>query len=945
MIKIETQELFDAIKLIARNEIQKNTSTTTVIGTVVERIEASDAYSVNYQNIEILASSLGGIYKTGDSVYVMLPNGTLSGVKFIIGKANDRTPTITANSAGLSESTLAMIQDLVNSVNDLSADNKLTPSEKQSLKTQWEQIKASHDEVLGLTKSYPDIDLTDLEKYYKDLDDFLTVIFENMGTTSSIDGTALQTVVSNYLSMDGAIRIKVQEALRGEITYKADIVSTAGTSFKNGVIDTKLQVIIMRGKSIINDDIPDEKITWFKMNLDGTIMPEWIKTGKTIDITADDIEIKQVFLVKIMVQEAVVAQDTITLIDLNDIENIKLTIDAKYARTQVYSPASKTLEPNYETTNQVIGAKVLKGSSDITSLATFKWYFNDEEIVSDGRFEVKNNSLFIQRNLLSVDAPTMLIRCDATYYSDEYLTNLTDSQILDFSYVANGEDGLPSYFHSAWANSADGTLDFSIHNNGQEVEELREITTGDVTETKKTIVVYLLQSNFNALKDEDKDPAKIYEVIPSKEKDFIYMGTYSDHSESQSLDPTMYAWTKVKGDDAIAGYLTAETVGLAAGNDGVVTDFSQAKGKFIVMDGREVLTAGVVFTVFSKANIIVTMDTDGNYGVSGITGSIGSAVLRAVYKGVTIDKVFTAIKSMDGGTASNIILTADAQIISVDFDGSILPKEPFKITGLASDTAITEWSYSIDGVDSDTPPVGVAREENIVTIDPNTSTFKSLSVKASDGTIFDVVTVVRVIDGMNGVSGATIALSGDTQVITVSKSGVIIPGEKFTITATAIGTEITAWSYSVDGGEFREEAPVGVTQTGVAVVIDPSQITFKTLSIKASDGTLSDVFTIAKIVDGANGASPINLVINSSNGYQFKNNIINTTFTAILYQDNKEIDRDSTKFSYVWSKTNADGAADTAWNLAHQSSQKSITISNSDVLRRATFDCTAESLN
>lgn len=97
--------------------------------------------------------------------------------------------------------------------------------------------------------------------------------------------------------------------------------------------------------------------------------------------------------------------------------------------------------------------------------------------------------------------------------------------------------------------------------------------------------------------------------------------------------------------------------------------------------------------------------------------------------------------------------------------------------------------------------------------------------------------------------------------------------------------------------------------------------------------------------NGVDGVSPINLVINSSNGYQFKNNIINTTFTALLYQNNEEIDHDGTKFTYVWSKTNSDGTVDTAWNLAHQTSQKSITITNSDVWKRATFNCTAEPLN
>ena len=106
-----------------------------------------------------------------------------------------------------------------------------------------------------------------------------------------------------------------------------------------------------------------------------------------------------------------------------------------------------------------------------------------------------------------------------------------------------------------------------------------------------------------------------------------------------------------------------------------------------------------------------------------------------------------------------------------------------------------------------------------------------------------------------------------------------------------------------------------------------------------------DEVTVTDVSDGADGISPINLVIESSNGYQFKNNVINTTFRAILYRDNKEIDSDGTKFAYIWSKTKSDGTADTAWNLAHQSSKKSITITNSDVSQRAVFNCTAKLLN
>lgn len=146
-----------------------------------------------------------------------------------------------------------------------------------------------------------------------------------------------------------------------------------------------------------------------------------------------------------------------------------------------------------------------------------------------------------------------------------------------------------------------------------------------------------------------------------------------------------------------------------------------------------------------------------------------------------------------------------------------------------------------------------------------------------------------------------------------------------------------SYEWSKDGTVVANAQTITVDASGVA---DKAVYSFK--ATVAGKVVASQSVTITNVNDGT---SPINLVIDSSNGYQFKNNIINTTFTAKLYQNNKEIDSDGTKFAYIWSKTNADGTVDTAWNLAHQTSHKSITITNSDVWQRATFDCTAEPLN
>ena len=185
---------------------------------------------------------------------------------------------------------------------------------------------------------------------------------------------------------------------------------------------------------------------------------------------------------------------------------------------------------------------------------------------------------------------------------------------------------------------------------------------------------------------------------------------------------------------------------------------------------------------------------------------------------------------------------------------------------------------------------------------------------------------------------------------------------RYTFTFKAKSTHNTGQSQFII---FRETTAIPVTRFSnpklepgsTATPWFPSASEVKTSDYPSYIGTYSDTningstdpskytWIVFKGSDGVDGTSPINLVIDSSNGYQFKNNIINTTFTAILYQNNKEIDSDGTKFAYIWSKTNSDGTVDTAWNLAHRTSQKSITITNSDVRQRATFDCTAESLN
>ena len=93
-----------------------------------------------------------------------------------------------------------------------------------------------------------------------------------------------------------------------------------------------------------------------------------------------------------------------------------------------------------------------------------------------------------------------------------------------------------------------------------------------------------------------------------------------------------------------------------------------------------------------------------------------------------------------------------------------------------------------------------------------------------------------------------------------------------------------------------------------------------------------------------NMVEPTTLVVKTSNGNIFKNNLINTKLTATLWRGGKEIDQDGSMYTYIWTKTDDDGEPDTLWNQTHSYSQKTIGITQKDVFRRAQFECNVEPL-
>lgn len=109
------------------------------------------------------------------------------------------------------------------------------------------------------------------------------------------------------------------------------------------------------------------------------------------------------------------------------------------------------------------------------------------------------------------------------------------------------------------------------------------------------------------------------------------------------------------GANAISGLLTNESSTVAAASDGTVASYASAGGTFKVWDGTTEKTGtSVTYSVVSgsASGVTISIANTGVYTISDMSADTGSATLRAVYGGVTIDKIYTIAKSKAGNTGA-----------------------------------------------------------------------------------------------------------------------------------------------------------------------------------------------------------------------------------------------------------------------------------------------------
>lgn len=484
---------------------------------------------------------------------------------------------------------------------------------------------------------------------------------------------------------------RMNELIEQNKTYNCQIVTLGGSSFKNGEGEITLNARILDG---IKDVTSSFKLLWFKDGME-------INNDPSITLTAADVPQKAIYR-----YEATRAADgkkvggaEITVLNVDDGEQGAIGPQGPQG-SKGETGAQGPRGPQGDRGSQ--GTPGEKGADGRTPYVHYAYAWS-----ADGKDGFTDT--YPGENIIINGSDSISFTSTKTTYTDFYndfkinsiyqkMSNWTKKGTtfsLGFSWRSSTP--LPSgasiglFFNArpwTWgfpaSNSVTGNSG-SIYKTG--------INAGDLYDsTQPGMTVRLTGIPVGTVITIDKvfvitGESQIFIPSPIDDYDNAYpkfVGTYTDYNINDSQNPSDYTWARLigadgkdgakgdkgdkgdtgpkgdtgqtgpqgaKGEGAYSGYLTNESILLSADANGNVSDYSQAKGDFVVYNGQNKVTSGVSYSVVSQNGITVGIsNTLGTYFVSSASATLGTAVLRATYNGVTVDKMLTVAKAMIGKT-------------------------------------------------------------------------------------------------------------------------------------------------------------------------------------------------------------------------------------------------------------------------------------------------------
>lgn len=203
--------------------------------------------------------------------------------------------------------------------------------------------------------------------------------------------------------------------------------------------------------------------------------------------------------------------------------------------------------------------------------------------------------------------------------------------------------------------------------------------------------------------------------------------------------------------------------------------------------------------------------------------------------------------------------------------------------------------------------------------------------------------VKQVNEGADGVSkgvnvqGENIFKYNNTMSFMANPSSILLSVSEDGYTSTP---ELRKWEYKsgFDWIEIPDERDLTLLVLPDSEMWSGVSLTFKFTSRENNTSDeYFDIFTITKLFDGQDSYK---VQVMSSNGNFFRNSVISSTLTALVYKGGIDITNTLNQDCFRWIRVSNDPEADVVWNLKYSTyGSNVISITEDDVLVSADFKC------
>ena len=216
------------------------------------------------------------------------------------------------------------------------------------------------------------------------------------------------------------------------------------------------------------------------------------------------------------------------------------------------------------------------------------------------------------------------------------------------------------------------------------------------------------------------------------------------------------------GDNALTVFLTNENISLSADTDGTDYDLTEAYGEFKVFDGvtdvSDIATYSI--TTATKNGLTISFSiTPGElnkYSVSGGSWSTNTELfeLKALYKGVTLTKVFTISKSKRGSQGIDpdyIVVSGPQQFKFLENASTPITLSLTLSAELYGALTLYDWEYWNGTSWTDLSGVNTNATYELTYNQSEWGIDQLLRIRCNSGvSYYDELTIVKTYDGLNG---------------------------------------------------------------------------------------------------------------------------------------------------------------------------------------------------